>query len=60
MNNAFFRKTIKNLRNHKDIKLVTTEATRNYLVSQPNYHITVFFEKFISDRNEKTQMLLFI
>ena len=43
---------------HKDIKLVTTEARRIYLVSKPNYHITIFFfRKFISHRNEKAQIL---
>ena len=38
MKNAVFKKTMKNLRKHKDIKLVTTEARQNYLVSEPNYH----------------------
>ena len=47
MNNAVFVKTIKNVRKHRDIKLVTTEARRNYLVSEPNYHTTIFFRKFI-------------
>ena len=44
MNNEFFRKTIKNLKKHRDIKLiklVTTEARRNYLVSEPNYNATI-------------------
>ena len=30
-------------RKHRDIKLVTTETRRNYLVSEPNYHTTKFF-----------------
>ena len=43
MNNVVFEKAMKNVRKHKDIKLVTTERRRNYLVSQPNYHTTKFF-----------------
>ena len=43
MNNAVFEKTMENVRKHRDIKLVTTERRRDYLVSEPNYHITKFF-----------------
>ena len=43
MNNAVFGKTMKNVRKHIDIKLVTTERRRNYLVSEPNYHTKKFF-----------------
>ena len=38
MNNSIFGKTMENIRNHKDIKLVTTNKKRNKLVSEPNYH----------------------
>ena len=38
MNNSVFEKTMENIRNHKDIKLVTTDKKRNKLVSEPNYH----------------------
>ena len=38
MNNAVFRKTMENVRKHRDIKLVKTDKKRNKLVSEPNYH----------------------
>ena len=43
MNNPGFGKTMGNVRKHRDIKLVSTERRRNYLVSKPNYHATKFF-----------------
>ena len=45
MNNAVFGKTMENVRNHRDIKLVTTDEKRNQLVSEPNYHRTKYFSK---------------
>ena len=49
-----FGKTMENVRKNRYIKLVITERKRNYLVSEPNYHTTIFFLKnFISNRNEK-------
>ena len=53
MNNAVFEKTMENVRKHRDIKLLTTEARKNYLGSELNYHTTKIFWKFISNRNEK-------
>ena len=38
MKKSVFGKTMKNVRNHRDIKLVTSEKRRKRLVSQPNYH----------------------
>ena len=43
MNNAVFGKIMENVRKYRDIKLATTERRRNYLVSEPNYHITKLF-----------------
>ena len=34
---------MENVRKHRDIKLITTEIGRNYLVSELNYHTTKFF-----------------
>ena len=45
MNNAVFEKTMENVTKNRDIKLVTTDRGRNYLVSEPNYHTTKFFTK---------------
>ena len=38
MNNSVFRKTMENVRNHRDIKLLTSDKRRKQLVSEPNYH----------------------
>ena len=43
MNNVVFGKTTENVRKHGDIRLVTTEGRRNYLVLEPNYNTTKFF-----------------
>ena len=45
MNNAVFGKTMENVRKHGDIKLVTNDAKRNKLVSEPNYHTTKWFSE---------------
>ena len=45
MKNAVFGKTMENVRNHRDIKWVTTNKQRNKLASEPNYHAT----KYISE-----------
>ena len=38
INNSSFGKTVENVRNHRDIKLVTSDKRRKRLVSEPNYH----------------------
>ena len=38
MNNSVFGKTLENVRNHRDMKLVTSDKRRKRLISEPNYH----------------------
>ena len=38
MNNSVFEKTMENVKNHRDIKLSTSDERREWLVSEPNYH----------------------
>ena len=45
MDSSVFGKTVENVRNHRDIKLVTKNKGRNQLVSEPNYHTTNTFQK---------------
>ena len=59
MNNAVFGKTMENVRKHRNIKVVTTERRRNYLVSEPYYHTTKFFmENLLDIEMRKTQILM--
>lgn len=58
INNPVFGITIKNVRKHINIKIVTIEIKRNFLVSQQNYHTkNTVFGKFISNRNEKKVLM---
>ena len=51
---------MENVRKHRDIKLVTTERRRSYLVSEPNYHTTKFFREhsLVIEMKKKTELLL--
>ena len=49
INNSVFGKTMKNVRKHRDIKLVTIDQRRNQLVSEPNYHTTKWFSENLLD-----------
>ena len=58
INNTVFTKTMENVRKHRDIKLVTTEARRNYLVSERNYQTTISFSENLlaMERKKHTQL----
>ena len=45
--NSIYGKTVQNDRNHRDIRLVTTEAKRNKLASEPNYQSTKCISKHL-------------
>ena len=59
MDNAVFGKTMDNTKKYRDIKLVTAERRRNYLVSEPNCHTAKFFtENLLATEMSKTQILM--
>ena len=45
MNNSVFRKTVENVRKHRDIRLVATDKIKNHLVSESNYHTPKYFSE---------------
>ena len=55
MNNAVLEKNMENVRKHRDIKLITTEKGRNYLVSEPSYHTT---ENMLATEMKRSQILM--
>ena len=59
MNNPVFGRAMENTQKYRVIKLVTTEKRRNFLVSEPNYHTTVFCtEHLLAIEIKKTQVLM--
>ena len=59
MNNAIFWKTMKNVRKHRNIKLVATERRGNYVVLEPDYHTTkLFTENLLGTEMKKTEILM--
>ena len=47
INNSVFTKTTENVEKIRDIKLVTTERRRKFLVSELNYRSTKFFSEYL-------------
>ena len=59
MNNAVFGKTMENVRNRRDVKLIVTEERRKKLVSEPNYDSCKFFsESLMAIEMRKTEVLM--
>ena len=57
MNNYVFRKTMENVRKHREIKLATKEEKRIKLVSEPNYHTTKHFsDNLLAIEMKKTKV----
>ena len=58
MNNSVFGKTMENIRNRVDIRLVTNEDQARKLISKPNYkHRKIFCENLIAIHMKKTRLL---
>ena len=53
MNKADFVKAMKNIKNHKGIKLATNEVKINYLLSEPKYYTRKSFLNIFSNGSEK-------
>ena len=54
-----FGKMMENARKLRNVKLVTTERRKNYLVSEPNYHTIKFFEElFLAAEMKKMQIVM--
>ena len=47
MNNSASGKTMENIRNHRDIRLVTTYKRRCILASEPNYYLTKYISNYL-------------
>ena len=59
MNNAVFGKTMENVRNCRDVKLVVTEERRKKLLSEPNYDsCKQFSENLMAIEMRKTKVLM--
>ena len=59
MNNSVFGKTMRNVRNHRNIKLVTTNERSRNLVSKPNYHAWKHFsEDLMAIEMKKTKVVM--
>ena len=57
MNNSLFEETVENVRNHRRIKLMTTDRRRKKMASEPNYHTTKhLLEKLLEIGKDKVSV----
>ena len=57
MNNSVFGKTIENIRNRVDIKLITDKKKARKLAAKPNFnHCNIFSENFVAIHMKKTEL----
>ena len=58
MNNSVFGKTMENIRNRKNIQLVTSKKKALKLIAKPNFkHRTIFTENLVSVHMGKTKLV---
>ena len=59
MNNSVFGKTMENVTNYRDTKIVTTNKQRNKFASKPNYHSTKRISKdFLIMEMKKVEIIM--
>ena len=57
MNNSVFGKTLENIRNRVDIRLISTDDVVQKLAAKPNYNCcTIFDENLIAVHMKKTEL----
>ena len=57
MNNSVFGKTLENIRNRVDIRLITSDKVAQKLTAKPNYdRCTIFDENLIAIHMKKTKL----
>ena len=57
MNNSVFGKTLENIRNRVDIRLLSSDKIAQKLAAKPNYdHCTIFDENLIAVHMKKTKL----
>ena len=57
MNNSVFDKTLENIRNRVDIRLISSDKVAQKLAAKPNYdHCTIFDENLIAVHMKKTKL----